>query len=132
MARVGKGRISRAVFWREKIAEQAGSGLSISAFCRREGISPNSFYSWRRVLFSAGDAGPGPGVVGKSWPRVAEGVFAPLVVSAPGVIGIGGLTEVGGECRLEVVLPCGLRLRVHPGFDAETLRRLVAALDGRC
>jgi hypothetical protein len=48
MARVGKGRVLRDSFWREKIADQAGRGLSVGAYCRREGLSPNSFHGWRR------------------------------------------------------------------------------------
>jgi len=133
MARVGKGRVLREAFWREKIAEQAGSGLSVSAYCRREGLSANSFYGWRRALLSSGDEGPGPGVSGQSRPGVVDGVFAPLVVSGPGGGGIGGEAVAERECGLEVVLPCGLFVRVRPGFDAATLTRLVAALDdGRC
>ena len=32
--------------------------------------------------------------------------------------------------ELSIVLPGGCRIEVRPGFDAETLRRLVAALEG--
>jgi hypothetical protein len=129
MARVGKGRVSREAFWREKIADQAGSGLNVSEYCRREGLSANSFYGWRRALHSSGDDGPGPRVGGGG-----EGVvFAPLVVSGRGGGGIGAAVVAERECGLEVVLPGGLVLRVHPSFDAATLTRLVAALDdGRC
>lgn len=133
MARVGKGRVLRDAFWRNKIGEQAGSGLSVSAYCRREGLSANSFYGWRRALFSAGDDGPAPGVGGQSRPGVEDGIFAPLVVSGRGGGEIGVAAVAERESGLEVVLPCGLVLRVRPGFDAATLTRLVAALaDGRC
>jgi transposase-like protein len=37
-------------FWSLAIAEQAQSGLSVRAFCEREGLSPASFYLWRRNL----------------------------------------------------------------------------------
>jgi transposase-like protein len=36
--------------WRAVLDRQRRSGLSIRAFCRREAISPASFYSWRREL----------------------------------------------------------------------------------
>lgn len=36
--------------WREKVARQAASGLSINEFCRRERISVSGFYWWRREL----------------------------------------------------------------------------------
>ncbi|MBP7790472.1 MAG: transposase, partial [Zoogloea sp.] len=32
------------------IVRQAGSGLSVADFCRRESISTASFYRWRRLL----------------------------------------------------------------------------------
>jgi transposase len=131
MARIGKGRVFREAFWREKIWEQAGSGLNVSAYCRREGLSANSFYGWRRALHSLSDAGPAFG--GPNRPTVGGGVFAPLVVSGRGGGGIEDEAVAERECGLEVVLPGGLVLRVRPGFDAATLTRLVAALaDGRC
>lgn len=36
--------------WEQIVSEQAGSGLSQSAFCRREGISLASFGHWRARL----------------------------------------------------------------------------------
>ena len=36
--------------WRERIAEQARSGLSIKQFCKDRGIPEHAFYSWRRRL----------------------------------------------------------------------------------
>ena len=41
---------AKEVLWRERLERQARSGLSIAAFCRREGLSPPSFYQWRRRL----------------------------------------------------------------------------------
>ena len=39
-------------FWRDVIARQATSGLSVRAFCRARSLSEPSLYSWRRVLAS--------------------------------------------------------------------------------
>jgi len=36
--------------WRERIKRQAGSGLTVRAFCRREKLSEPSFHAWRRTL----------------------------------------------------------------------------------
>ena len=36
--------------WRRRLRRQATSGLSIPAFCAREGVSSASFYAWRRRL----------------------------------------------------------------------------------
>jgi len=40
----------KAAFWEFVLAEHVESGLSISAFCRREGVSQASFYQWRKKL----------------------------------------------------------------------------------
>lgn len=41
---------SLAGLWRGRLARQRRSGLSIAAFCDREGFSSASFYQWRRRL----------------------------------------------------------------------------------
>jgi len=40
----------REAFWRRALARQRESGLTVRAFCRREGVSEPSFYAWRRVV----------------------------------------------------------------------------------
>jgi transposase-like protein len=37
-------------FWEEALRLWAETGLSVRAFCRREGLAEHSFYSWRRRL----------------------------------------------------------------------------------
>lgn len=41
---------SKEARWREVLARQAASGLSVRAFCRQESIREPSFYFWRRTL----------------------------------------------------------------------------------
>jgi hypothetical protein len=41
---------SKEKFWRRLIHGQAGSGLSVRAWCRRRGIKEAAFYWWRREL----------------------------------------------------------------------------------
>jgi transposase-like protein len=36
--------------WRQRMRRQLASGLSIAEFCRTEGVSPHSFYVWKRKL----------------------------------------------------------------------------------
>ena len=93
--------------WRRWIGEWRASGLSVRAFCDRRGLALPSFYAWRRTL-----------------ERPAAGVpaFVPVQVVADGVPAQAG--------ALEVVLRDGRAVRVAPGFDAATLRRLLAVLEG--
>lgn len=41
---------SVAAAWAERLTRQRRSSLSIAEFCRRERVSPPSFYAWRRRL----------------------------------------------------------------------------------
>ena len=49
----------RAEQWRERLARQAGSGKSVAAFCREQGIATQTFYWWRNRL-SRQEAGAVP------------------------------------------------------------------------
>jgi hypothetical protein len=94
--------------WRRWIGEWQASGLSVRAFCERRGLALPTFYAWRRTLER----------------RAAEGpAFVPVQVVADAAP-----TQAGA---LEVVLPDGRTVRVAPGFDAATLRQLLAVLGGR-
>ena len=88
--------------WRERIAEQARSGLSIKQFCKDRGIPEHAFYGWRKRL------------------RETEPVRFALVdrTGAPH----------GAEWDLELTLLSGERLRIGAGVDAATLRTVLEAL----
>ena len=46
----GEANRTAAEAWRERLERQARSGFSIAEFCRRERLSPPSFYQWRKRL----------------------------------------------------------------------------------
>jgi len=94
--------------WRRWIDQRRASGLSVRDFCARHGLATASFYAWRRVLER----------------RAAERpAFVPVQVVAD---------AVPTQARtLEVVLTNGRTVRVAPGFDAATLRQVLAVLEGR-
>lgn len=49
----------RQAQWHALLSRQAQSGLSVAAFCKREGIPPQTFYWWRaRLGAPAGRAEP--------------------------------------------------------------------------
>jgi transposase len=100
----GLGRDQR---WRIIIGRWRRSGLSVRAFCRRENIKEPQFYWWRRKLEQADQQ---------------KTAFLPVHVVAdeapdPAARGV------------EVVLANGRCLRVRPGFDADTLVKLVDLLE---
>jgi transposase len=93
--------------WRRRIEQWHSSGLSVRAFCARHGLTTASFYNWRRLLER----------------RAAEQVvFTPVQIVADALS-----TQTSA---LELVLADGRVVRVAPGFDAATLRQLLAVLEG--
>jgi transposase-like protein len=105
--------------WRERLEQQQQSGLSVRAFCSQHNLTVPSFYAWRRTLRqragaaanpSSADGPPSPG------PAAGQPFFVPLRLAPT------------ATTALELLLPGGLLLRVPTGFDADTLRRLLALL----
>lgn len=100
---VAEGNTSAAEQWRERIAEQQRSGVSIKQFCKEGGFSEYSFYAWRRRL------------------RKQEPVQFALVDRVPAADAI-------KDACVELILPAGERLRIAAGVDAATLRTILQAL----
>lgn len=98
--------------WAEWVAEQAGSGVTIAAFCDSIGVSENSFYVWRRKLRARED-------------EVRAGSAARLVELTVVDAGRGSRGVSGG---VEIDLPCGAVVRV-PG-DERLLGQVLGVLLG--
>ena len=97
--------------WRRWISQWRASGLSVRAFCAQHRLASASFYRWRRVLERRATEQP---------------AFVPVQIVAD--------TRSPQASALELVLVDGRAVRVAPGFDAATLRRLLAVLQegGAC
>jgi transposase-like protein len=99
---MSKARESRQEFWRQLVAEQQQSGMSVRAICRQRGASEHSFYQWRK--------------------RLAARLPMKFALVE---------TDSGALRRaepIEVVLGSGERVRITPGFDAATLRAVLGVL----
>jgi Tol biopolymer transport system component len=101
--------------WRQRLERQSTSGLSISAFCTREGVSSTSFHAWKRRLTA-------PSLRGRPQPPV----FVPLHLVPEAPEG----SPVPSR-PVELDLPHQVRLRFANPPEPEWLGRLVAALDAR-
>ncbi len=113
MSTLNQRRSSKERFWRRMLRQWQHRGLSIRDFCAREDLSEPTFYAWRRTL-ARQDA---------ESPR-----FVPVQVvpdSKPVA------TQEGCGSGLELVLSTGRVLRIGPGYDEPTLRRLLALLEER-
>ena len=90
--------------WRERIAEQEGSGRSVKQYCKKQGLTECSFYAWRKRLRGSGPV---------RFALVDRGAMR---------------QEPTTERSLELVLVSGERLRIGAGVDATTLRTVLDAL----
>jgi transposase-like protein len=105
-------------FWRRMVRDWRKSGLSVRAFCRAHGLSEPSMYAWRRTLAQR-DA--------DSFQFVPVTVDPDEPVLAPDELIVA--PDDGTDGRLELVLQRGRRLRIAPGFDADTLRQVLVVLE---
>jgi hypothetical protein len=98
--------------WRQRLRRQTTSGLSISAFCAREGVSSVSFHAWKRRLAAA------------SLPvRPQTPLFVPLRLDPPQ----GQADPIPGR-GVEVELPHRVRLRFDAPPDPEWLGCVLTVL----
>ena len=89
--------------WQQRLERFRDSGLTTSAFCDRAGISPASFYAWRRRL--------------RHDP-------APPASDSPRLVPVRLVTPPAGA-PVELVLPSGAVLRLSPDTDLAWLRQLL-------
>jgi transposase-like protein len=99
---MSKTQAARLDFWRQFIAKQPQSGMSVREFCQQHGTSEYSFYHWRKRLREQ---------LPMKFALVETQRAAPMAVAA-----------------VEVMLTTGERLRIGPGLDADTLRLVLNVL----
>jgi transposase len=115
MSQRGRERdVNKEQFWRDAIRRWRRSGQTIRGFCRKQGLSEASFHAWRRTIAQRDEQVP------CATPVEREPVFVPLRL-IPTVL-------ASNAVPLELVLGSGRIVRVPPGFDAGTLRQLLAVL----
>ena len=101
---ISEERATKGEQWRERLAAQERSGLSVKQFCKERGLAACTFYAWRNRL-----RGEGP----VRFALVERGAVGP---------------EPAMEASLELVLATGERLRIGAGVDATLLRTVLEAL----
>ena len=101
---MGKRTGTRRDYWRDRIAQQERSGVSVSRFCKERGLTEQSFYLWRRRL------------------REQEPVRFALIETGA------AQSQPATEPALELILATGERLRIGAGVDATALRTVLEAL----
>jgi hypothetical protein len=111
MPKTVRRRADREQFWRDTIAAWKVSGQSVREFCAARGVAQATFFARRRDL-TGGERPPRPASTPPTCPSFAT-------------------VRVIPDPMIEVVLPCGLLVRVPAGTDPTVVAHLVAALGGR-
>ena len=94
---------NRLAEWAQRVEACRRSGQKVSEWCAGQGIAESTYYSWQRKVFQAVRGEP-------------EVCFAEIPSRAAGG-GAAASIESGG-----------LRIEIHAGADAETIRAIIQAL----
>ena len=122
---------TREQYWRDRILQWQASGQTVRVFCGEHSLSEPSFYSWRRTITlrdrratSGAADGSAPQSAARHEDRTDRPAFLPVrVISSPAD------TTPSDAAGLELVIGSRRVVRVLPGFDAATLRRLLTVLE---
>lgn len=121
-------------FWRFVLTQRIESGLSVRDFCRQEGLSEPSFYSWRRTI-AGRDAEDGGLQKAPANLPPAGGLLPVKVTFAPEAqtgFSDGGLSSVSSSSveyhGLEITTPAGLKVRVGEACSLELIERTFVAI----
>ena len=98
--------------WRQRLHRQLSSGLSIAAFCAREGVTASSFHAWKRRLQARSLPAPAP-----------PPLFVPLRLDLPR-----RADDSAPGPAVEIELPHQVRLRFDAPPQPEWLGRVVAEI----
>lgn len=106
----------REARWRQILAKQAASGLSVREFCRRQNLTEASFYFWRRTIAER-DGEP----VREAPERSTLPTFLPVRVSG----------EVPSTAAISIEVAGGRVLKLPVSMSNERLVALIDALETR-
>ena len=110
-------------YWLQHIQRWQDSNLSVRDYCDRLQLSEASFYSWKRTLQQRG-------LLTYTVPSDARSPRAPSPDALRFVpVTVSELVSTAG--RIGLVLPDGCIVRLMAGFDAQSLRQLLAVLRER-
>ena len=119
---------------REIVAESLGPELTPTEVARKHAISSGLLYTWRQQVL-----GDQLGLVTRSAPSFAQVEMTPvprqvdapaskLLEPVPPPVPAAAMRPEG---LIEIMLPCGVSVRVDAQVDARALRRVLGALEGR-
>jgi hypothetical protein len=115
-------RYADPIPWREVFDDQLRSGLTQAEFCRRRGLSLHAFRKHRC-------ARPAPSPAPEPEPAPAAPCPAPRLVPVTLVADPVAPGFPPAADRLVLILDGRRRIAIAPGFDPDTLRHLIEAIE---
>ena len=97
----------RVQLWAERIAECRGSGMSVRAWCRGNGISEKTYYYWQRRLYQ----------------QIAFTTEAVSFAEIPHGIQTGQCSGAAAKINLS-----GAAIEFYPGADAQMIQAILQTL----
>jgi transposase-like protein len=126
--------VEKQRYWRAVVRRQKGSGLSVAAFCRLEGVSEASFYAWKRRLRR--DTGQVSGTRGSATPKAAAratGKSRSKMAREPAPMAAGFVpVRISGKPRrpmFQVRWPGGFSVRIPTACDRADVEVVLRAVD---
>jgi hypothetical protein len=119
MSRRGECNREKERFWRSMLRQWRRSGLSIRDFCADHHLAQPTFYAWRRTIAQFDEQARRPRHTDHGQPD-----FVPLRLADANT-----LDTLAPTTPLEVLVAGQRVVRVPVGFDAVTLRQLLAVLE---
>jgi transposase len=126
-----------AAEWAALIDEWHASGLELPEFCRRRELSRGTMQGWvykpalKQAIETARRKGMGHATKASQRSTPVEANPSPAFLPIRLTETIAVAQPPTDRAAIEVVLDAGRRVAVSPGFDEETLRRVVLALESK-
>lgn len=95
--------------WQIRLDEWKKSGLTQAEYCRRNNLRGHRFLYWKKRL-------------------LAKGCVAALVEVPPEIVSLSASAQKSPLC---LIIDGRFCVEIAPGFDADTLDRLIGVLDRR-
>jgi transposase len=114
-------------FWRNTIVDQARSGLSVRAFCERQGVETWNFHWWSQELIRRDREVPPERTVEPKNSVTELPVPSPFLP----VRVVQEAAPIAATTPIEILLPDGPTVRVMRGFAPIALDAVISVLEAR-
>jgi hypothetical protein len=126
--------VEKRRYWRAVVRRQEGSGLSVAAFCRSEGVSEASFYAWKRRLTRdagqvSGSRRPAtPKTAARTAPRSRPKTASETAQLATGFVPV-RIRDEPRRAMFQVRWPGGFSVRIPAECDRGDVEVVLTAVD---